>query len=39
MHDRVIVGQHDSRDVFGMIMSKMLVHQKSSAGHAFDEVR
>ena len=35
MHDRVIVGQHDSRDVFGVIMSKMLVHQKSSAGQAY----
>jgi hypothetical protein len=30
----LIVGQHDSRDVLGVIMSKMSVHQKSSAGQA-----
>jgi len=35
----VIVGQHDSRDVFGVIMSKMSVHQKSSAEQANPQQR
>ena len=39
MHDRVIVGQHDSHDLFGGIMSKMSVHQKSSAGQANPQQR